>query len=210
MWKCINGHTPEEVIASLPSEVDPHREMCVMVDAKTGKATNHYWDGIVGVVPEHVELAEADENPACPECQSECDWVAEKWVERKDFRKRPRTLIYELGFNLTGGISGNVSARLSLCEDGSLWVDGRWYHFYGNDIKQRHDEHFEVITRSVCEANALLVKAIEAFKAFALANGTTPYAKPAVIDYEVTGWARYHTSEEFQRNYPWRDDAHTH
>jgi hypothetical protein len=75
MWKCPNGCNIEEVIASLPKTEDEHDEMSVMVDAQTGKATNRYFDGITGVVPEHAELAEADENPMCPECQSECDWV---------------------------------------------------------------------------------------------------------------------------------------
>ena len=75
-WLCPNGHKIGEVIASLPTDTDPNSEMQVMVDAETGKATNHYWDGCRGVPQEHIDLAEADENPACPECMSECDWKA--------------------------------------------------------------------------------------------------------------------------------------
>jgi hypothetical protein len=76
MWKCTHGCKITEVIASLPTEIDPDSEAQVMVDAATGKATNHFWDGVRGVPDAWQELAEADESPACPECQNECDWVA--------------------------------------------------------------------------------------------------------------------------------------
>ena len=75
MWVCPNGHKLTEVIASLPSEVDPNGEMDVMVDAETGEATNRFYDGIRGVPSDLAEFAEADESPMCPECLQECDWV---------------------------------------------------------------------------------------------------------------------------------------
>jgi hypothetical protein len=75
MWRCPNGHSITEVIASLPSEVDPNGEMDVRVDAETGKSTNHFFDGIRGVPDDLAEFAEADESPLCPECLMECDWL---------------------------------------------------------------------------------------------------------------------------------------
>ena len=75
MWKCPNGCKIAEVIASLPTEIDSDNECQVMCDALTGKATNHFWDGIRGVPDEWQKMAEADEQPSCPECQNECDWV---------------------------------------------------------------------------------------------------------------------------------------
>ena len=75
MWKCINGCKGiNEVIASLPIEEDPNNEMEVLVDAKTGKATDRFFDGCTGVPDDLALLAEADENPRCPRCMAECDW----------------------------------------------------------------------------------------------------------------------------------------
>jgi hypothetical protein len=71
MWKCINGcEGITEVIAQVEDEQ-------IMVDAKTGKATNRFVDGVKGVTPAWADLAEVDESPICPECLSECDWVKE-------------------------------------------------------------------------------------------------------------------------------------
>lgn len=76
MWKCPGGCAISEVMAVLPTDIDPDNECQVMLDAETGQATDHFWDGIRGVPAEWAELAEDDEAPLCPECQSECDWHA--------------------------------------------------------------------------------------------------------------------------------------
>jgi len=40
----------------------------------SGRATNRWEDGTIGVPPEVQEMAEADEQPICGECRGEIDW----------------------------------------------------------------------------------------------------------------------------------------
>lgn len=133
-----------------------------------------------------------------------------KWVERKHFTKIcVKNFSFELGYNsVTGyGISGSIHAWLKKSNDGSLWVDGVWYHFYTDpmDHRQKEKRYFEVLTKTLKEANECIDKAVQEFSEFALVNGTVPYAEPAM--FEVNDWIHY-SNEEFKKNYPWRNKAH--
>lgn len=72
MWKCPNGCEVTEVEAFIPGEAGA----CgVMIDAETGKSTNHWGDGTRGVTAETAIIVEEDESPMCSNCFAFCDWV---------------------------------------------------------------------------------------------------------------------------------------
>jgi hypothetical protein len=117
MWRCPTGCKIVEVVACLPSGVDPNLEMEVMVDAQTGKATNHFYDGIRGVPEDLKSLAEADENPMCPNCLSECDWVT-RFVA--GFYNRYG---YEIYLKVGGMLTEELYSAGNSCEDSTAVVD---------------------------------------------------------------------------------------
>lgn len=65
-------HYPDEVIATLPDDLDPDGIGAIIYG--DGTASNRWADGIVGLLPEQTEAAEADESPMCPDHYAEVAW----------------------------------------------------------------------------------------------------------------------------------------
>lgn len=137
------------------------------------------------------------------------------WLKRKWFRKNTMNFRYELGYNEHGGISGKIYAYLQFCNDGTtLRVVGSWYHFSSTTHQgaglpcKKEIRRFDIQRNSLRAINKQLGEIIAEFNEFAQANGTTPYAEPAM--FETTHGDVIYSNKTFERNYPWRDDAHTH
>jgi hypothetical protein len=71
MWQCDDGCQTDEVLAASPDK----NAGAILVNRKTGQATNRWWDGTAGVPELLSRLAEEDDHPMCPSCLGFCHWL---------------------------------------------------------------------------------------------------------------------------------------